>query len=96
MIFNVAANKGLLMKLTAAFVTLLLSSAVLLSACSAPNSLQQHIGEHAVINQIADGNNQGMFRIFLRIRKQNYCKSKDQFGKEMFICKFVLLVLDDK
>ena len=50
------------MKLTAAFVTLLLSSAVLLSACSAPNSLQQHIGEHAVINQIADGKNQGTFR----------------------------------
>lgn len=56
------------MKLTLASVTVLLGSAVLLSACSTPNTVQQLISEQAVIEQVSSGSNQGMYRNLYRIQ----------------------------
>ncbi len=54
------------MTLTLASVTVLLGSAVLLSACSTPNTVQQQIGANAVIEQVPDGKYQGMYRNLYR------------------------------
>lgn len=57
------------MKLSMVSVGLLLGSALLLSACSTPNSVQRQVGEQAVIEQVAEGENQGMYRNLYRPKK---------------------------
>ncbi|MCH8536674.1 MAG: MBL fold metallo-hydrolase, partial [Alkalimonas sp.] len=49
----------------------LLGSALILSACSTPNTVQQLITEQAVIEQVPEGKNQGMYRNLYR-GKQDY------------------------
>lgn len=59
------------MKLTMVSAGVLLGSALLLSACSSNNSVQQLISEQAVIEQVPDGEQQGMYRNLYR-GKQDY------------------------
>lgn len=54
------------MKLGLITVGVLLSSTLLLNACSTPNAVQQHIAADAVIEQIPDGKYQGMYRNLYR------------------------------
>ncbi len=55
------------MKLTLVSLGLLLSSTLFLKACSSPNQLAQHITADAIIEQVAEGKNQGMYRNTYRL-----------------------------
>lgn len=55
------------MRLPFVSFTVLLGSAVLLSACSTPNTVQHQVSEQAVIEQVADGEYKGMYRNLYRL-----------------------------
>lgn len=57
------------MKLSMVSTGVLLGSALLLSACSAPNRVQQHIASNAVIEQIGEGEYKGRYRNLYRPAK---------------------------
>ncbi|MCL5254526.1 MAG: Zn-dependent hydrolase, partial [Gammaproteobacteria bacterium] len=50
------------MKLTLVSAGLLLSSTLLLNACSTPNQVAQHVETDALIEQVTEGKYQGMYR----------------------------------
>jgi len=63
-------NKGILMKLSCISAAVLLESALILSACSVPNTVQRQVGANAVIEQITEGDEQGRYRNLYRGERQ--------------------------
>ena len=58
------------MKLSCISAAVLLGSALILSACSVPNTVQRQVGANAVIEQITEGDEQGRYRNLYRGERQ--------------------------